>query len=872
MSDVLNKRDLQALQTELLYRRARQDYYEYLRIANEGWIDTKLHRLIAKTVQDFINKPNPSPSFDVLLVSMPPQHGKLVSDDTPVLTTRGWVNHGDLRVGDYVFGLDGKPKKVTFVHPKYIADTLVTTKNGHTFKVHHNHEWVVHDRAKAGRPMIKIETHEMAKALHHGGTLGKRGHSYRYSLPKVAPLEGLDLVAPVDPYTLGLWLGDGTTTKPYITMSKDDMSEVLPHIKYDVHHIYVHKTTGALTVNFGHEMAEDFRRLGVMASGNDYGVRSKHIPAEYFLLPIEQRLELLAGLIDSDGYTYAENGRTVFSTCDKQLAEDVSTLVATFGIIATICTFAPKSRGRTIRDTKTVYQVGFNLDRPIPCKLRRKQVMVKAIYRRLAITKVEPLETPVQGNCITVEGGIYLIGRSLTPTHNSLSISETLPSWYIGLNPTHDVILISYNEDTASRFGRANRNKLERFTQSPYDVVKPLFYNYTPAEPWNNTDIANSRGKYVRSRGIMGGITGNPAHLIIIDDPIKTMEEARSETTKEKVWNEYYSSIRTRIKPRGKLIVIATRWVEDDLIGRLLETVPKERLTTLFIPAECVDEENDPLGRKLGDALVPEIGRDNRWLEEFKAEYIGEEGIYVWNALYQCNPTPVEGAIINPEWWKYYDYEELDKLPIGNIYISVDAAFKDTDKSDFVVIQTWGMVEDDYYLLSQTRDRLSFTDTLQAIEDAIEQYPNYTGILIEDKANGSAVIDSLQKDHDGIIPVTPSGGKESRLHAASKPIRKGKVHLPRGAIWLESYKNEFTSFPNGKHDDQVDSTTQVLNYLLYSRAEKPKTTPKIDATIKREWSEDMYEDYYNGTDEQKLKMLELWGYPLYGLDEEAYYE
>ena len=458
---------------------------------------------------------------------------------------------------------------------------------------------------------------------------------------------------------------------------------------------------------------------------------------------------------------------------------------------------------------------------------------------------------------------------SMPPQHGkSLSISETLPSWYLGLHPDRDVILISYNEDTAGRFGRSNRNKLERFSQTPFDVVRPLFPDYKPAEPWNNTDIANSKGKYMRSRGIMGGITGNPAHLIIIDDPIKTMEEARSLTAKNKVWDEYYSSIRTRIKPNGKLIVIATRWVEDDLIGRLIDTVPKERLTTLFIPAECIDEENDPLGRKLGDSLVPELGRDDVWLKEFKQEYVGEEGLYVWSALYQCDPTPIEGAIIDPSWWKYYDYS--DELQISNIYVSVDATFKATDKSDFVVIQTWGMIEDNYYLLSQIRERLTFTETLTAIEETIEQYPNYTSILIEDKANGSAAIDSLQQSYSGIIPVTPAGGKESRLHGASKPIRKGKVYLPRGAIWLDSYINEFTSFPNGKHDDQVDATTQVLNYLLYAYAEKPRTKVEINATIKREWSPDMYEDYYSGSDDQKVKMIQLWGYPLHGLEEEGF--
>lgn len=457
---------------------------------------------------------------------------------------------------------------------------------------------------------------------------------------------------------------------------------------------------------------------------------------------------------------------------------------------------------------------------------------------------------------------------SMPPQHGkSTTVTETVPSWFQGMHPEKDVIIASYSEDTASRFGRANRAKLEKFTTDPYDVVKQLFTNYHPGDVWNNTDICNTQGKYIRSRGIFGGINSNPADLIIIDDPTKTMQEARSDTTKDAIWAEYYSTIRTRIKPHGKLIVIATRWVEDDLIGRLLATIPPKRLTTIFLPCECVDPEHDPLGRKMGDALCPEIGRNNAWLKEYKAEYVGAEGLYTWSALYQCDPTPVAGAIIDPEWWKYYDYDE--DLNFSQTYISVDCTFKGTDNSDFVVGQVWSMVGNNYYLRTQERDHMGFNDTLDMIRSLIARYPDYVGILIEDKANGSAVIESLQAEYDSIIPINPEGGKASRLHAVSRPIRQGRVYLPRGALFTKAYINEFTSFPNGKHDDQVDATSQVLQYMLYTVGTDTTTKDEECAKINiRKWTGDMYEDYYHSNSVDQQRLLQMWGYPVDGFAEE----
>ena len=270
---------------------------------------------------------------------------------------------------------------------------------------------------------------------------------------------------------------------------------------------------------------------------------------------------------------------------------------------------------------------------------------------------------------------------SVPPQHGkSLTITETLASWYLGKHPSHDAIIVSYNEDTAVRFGRRNREKLERYAGN-------LFPDYIPKKsPWSNTEFESTKKGRCLSRGVMSGITGNPAHLFIIDDPIKNRQEADSPTTRATILNEYYSTYRTRIKPGGKLIVIQTRWHEEDLFGALEKTVPPHRLTVVNLPCECEDE-NDPLGRSIGDALCPEIGRGNNWLIDFKGEYMTKEGRRAWTALYQGKPMALDGNIIPVKDFQYYDVPPAD-LPYK--LISVDAAFKAGEDNDYVVAQVWG--------------------------------------------------------------------------------------------------------------------------------------------------------------------------------------
>ena len=291
------------------------------------------------------------------------------------------------------------------------------------------------------------------------------------------------------------------------------------------------------------------------------------------------------------------------------------------------------------------------------------------------------------------------------------------------------------------------------------------------------------------------------------------------------------------------------------MFGRILEE--EKNVTVINIPCECDDEETDPLGRKLGDALCPEIGRGNAWLKDFKEVYKGKEGSRAWTALYQGKPVAMEGNLIRREWWKYYD-EPPKELKLPYVIISVDAAFKDGDDNDFVAIQVWGKKDRNYYLLDAIKKHLNFVDTLAAIRNLKSQYEDTIFILIEDKANGTAIINVLSSEMEGVIPVKPEGGKVTRANAVSPAIESGRVFLPRFASFVDEFVSECSAFPNGAHDDQVDAMTQALNRMIFVDADV--VAPQ---NIKyAEYTDDMLEDLYNADEELKTFLLEKWGFPI----------
>lgn len=779
------------------------DYCAYVHHVHKGmWIPSKFHKFLCDTIQDFVET-DTGHSFDILILSTPPQHGKLISDDTPVLTRNGWKRHGGLVVGDEVIGLDGRFHKVLYVFPKYFADREVTFTNGEVIKCHHNHEWYVYDRSLHRERTV--ETSYMQPRVSYGSQGKKRGHRYNFTVPIRKPLDAEEKPLKVHPYVLGAWLGDGTNTKQCICASQNDM-EVLEECSkhYEVSSRNVHKDTGVVTWYFG-GLNKDLREYGMCFRERT----DKHIPQEYLTASKSQRLELLAGLIDTDGYVDHKHNRICFTTADTELRDTFAELISTFGWRTAIYETQPKLSSSGIQGKKPYWQICFNPTETIPCRIPRKVMTRFSKQRRISIESIKEIE-PVQGNCITVEGGIYCVGKTMVPTHNSQSVSETLPSWYLGRHPLHRVIEVSYNEDYAQKFGRRNRMKIKEYGQ--------IFGINTATTPDTNTEfeLDNGVGGMI-SRGVMTGITGNPANLMIIDDPIKNRAEAFSEAYRDRLWNEWLYSMKTRLWRGAKVILILTRWHEDDLAGRIIEN--EKNVTVVNIPLEA--EENDPLGRKVGDSLCPEIGKDNIWLADFKAGYVSTEGSMAWNALFQGHPTGMEGNLFHRSWWQFYD-----ELPeVADWVMSVDATFKDREDNDFVAIQVWGKSGPDIYLIDAVKKHLSLPDTMREIIRLRNIYPECKTTLIEDKANGSAIISIMRKMITGVIAVEPRGGKYSRASAIVGSVESGNVYLPKGKPFVGDFIDECSAFPNGAHDDQVDCMSQALTRLIYHAAELKRVKP-----------------------------------------------
>lgn len=402
---------------------------------------------------------------------------------------------------------------------------------------------------------------------------------------------------------------------------------------------------------------------------------------------------------------------------------------------------------------------------------------------------------------------------TLPPRHGkSELISKYFPSWYLGGFPEDRVILTSYEADFATSWGRKARDITEEYGESMFGVK--VRQDSSAANRW---EIEGHGGGMVTA-GAGGPITGKGGDVIIIDDPFKNAQEANSPTVRNKIWEWYQSTLYTRLEPDGALIIVMTRWHEDDLVGRLLnpEFGAVEDWEIINLPA--VAEGKDLLGREPGEAL---------WPERYDIEELGRiketVGSYWWNALYQQRPSPPGGSIVKRDWMRFY------KEPPSfceELLQSWDLAFKESQSGSYVVGQVWGRSGADIYLLDQVREHMDFTDTLRAIRNTSRKWPNAYQKLIEDAANGPAVIASLKREVPGITPVKPQGSKEARLYAVSPAFEAGNVYLPDPSIapWVLDYVEEIASFPNGKNDDQVDATSQALVRLMRRKGtvEKPR--------------------------------------------------
>lgn len=355
----------------------------------------------------------------VLMVT-PTRYGKQIAYGYPVPTPSGWKKHGELLPGDEVFGIDGKPIKVLAISKPTEQNTVVTLKNHEQIEVHDNHEWTVWDRDASngkGKPhgkWVTLETHEMEERGLTTKDKKANGEVYdrcKYYLPLTQPCEFPEQEQSLDPYFVGCWLGDGTKNDAILTLSDNDAEEILGNIPYTVSTFS--KLQGCKHYGFGYQgILQNIRGLGLY--------NNKHIPPIYKYASLDQQKQLLAGLIDTDGYV-DKAGRVIISCTNKRLKDDIVELLSLMALRPYVTAIDPAVTTSGIIGRKVVYQIGFQPWYKIPTHVKRKKIVRLVERKKIGIESITHTKKKKMGNCIQVASpdGMYLVGKSLIPTHNS---------------------------------------------------------------------------------------------------------------------------------------------------------------------------------------------------------------------------------------------------------------------------------------------------------------------------------------------------------------------------------------------------------------------------------------------------------------------
>jgi predicted phage terminase large subunit-like protein len=404
----------------------------------------------------------------------------------------------------------------------------------------------------------------------------------------------------------------------------------------------------------------------------------------------------------------------------------------------------------------------------------------------------------------------------------SINCSVGLPIYTLANHPSWNVAVISAEASLAYKFSRDAR------TAAPEMGVK-LKDDSGQVQEWETLS-----GGGLLARGVGGTLTGRRVKVMIIDDPIKDAQAAYSEVERESLQSWYKSVARTRLAPVSLALLVMTRWHEDDLAAYLLQEQGWEEFR---LPALSEGEDEDPIRRPVGHPLLTPQDDETveKALERWKTER-EEVGAYVWAGLYQQRPAPADGAIFNVDHLRELD-EPID-LDVGTWVTSWDLGFGTTDRerkkhTDFTVGTVWQRLPDGRYILHDlVRGRWEFTEQLAQMRRLAARYPQCSHHLVEAAANGAAAIDSMKRDSpgvakiDGVTAIKPIGSKIVRWQAATPTMEAGRVcHV--GGSWLSELVAEMAVAPNGKHDDQLDSVCQALNWLRVrsgKAAEVNKTT------------------------------------------------
>jgi len=602
---------------------------------------------------------------------------------TPIPTPNGFVEIQDLKVGDQVFGPDGNPIRVVSKSAVWHDRELysVITDDNEEILCDAKHLWGINSDTNLARARVVNQTAEY---------LASWPQKNRPILPRHQPVQYAEACLPVDPWVLGAWLGDGTSSSGRITAHPDDQPYMIEQFEKAGYKVGGFTKCGYTFTVYG--LHQQLKALGVL--------NNKHVPEQYLLASESQRMSLLQGLVDTDG-SVTKTGQAGFYSANAGLVRSAVELLHSLGVKCQMRSYED-NRGRWA-SAQTQHRVMFRLEDCARMPRKRMYTRTPQDKRSRSIT-VEATGTTGSVQCITVDrpDGLFLAGRGYVVTHNS-------------------------------------------------------------------------------------------------------EQDAMSELALENAWDWYQGGPRTRLQPGGAILIIMTRWGTRDLTARLIKAQTSHN-------ADKWEVIEFPAIMPSGKPLWPEYWK----LEELEAVR-ASLSVQKWNAMYQQQPTNDEGAILKREWWQRWDQDSPPA--VDYIIQSYDTAYSKKETADFSVITTWGVFFPsmdegaNIILLGVKRGRWDFPELKRVALDEYK-YWNPDNVLIEAKATGVSLQQEMRRLGIPVTTYTPGGrrtgtDKVSRANAVSPILESGLVWAPDTA-WAEELVEECAAFPNGDHDDMVDSTTMAL--------------------------------------------------------------
>lgn len=768
-------------------------------------------------------------------------HYKDLADDTPVLTTKGWSKHGDLKVGDYVYSPNGTTVKVVALSERYknnhcLKITMVDGEQivcgaGHLWRIRRKskHRTAPYSDKREVRFTDEIVTTSQLKQLVDTGK--------RCDLGDCEPLSNPAKKLPVDPYLLGAWLGDGTTGSARITCAYKD-TELVNIIR--ARGIKAEERSSSNENSGSYQLGErGTRSRGIAFELRQLGVlNSKHIPEQYLKSSIDQRMWLLRGLMDTDGHCDKTRGTATFCNTNQQLAKDVYFLATGLGLKPRFRKHKAVLDGRFISD---MWQVSFqaHIDRN-PFALTRKaaRAIRPSYYRGSRYVKsVEHVES-VPTRCIQVDSsdGLYLVGRTLLPTHNSTIITfgktiqdilgshgdDPLPK-YGGREWTFGIF--SFNRPIAKGFLKQIKRELEENNYLKRLFSDVLYDNPQKESPkWSEDDglivkrKSNPKESTVEAWGLVEGQPTSKHFVCCIFDDVVTEDTVTNPDMVNKTTHAWENADNLKDAKFSVERTIGTRYAYGDTYSVMLDR--KAAIPRIYPATEDGTAEGIPV------FLTK---------EELEKKY-NKQGAYTFSCQQLLDPKKANTDGFNDDWLRYTGYNDGHGL---NIYLLCDPANEKNKKSDYTVMVVIGVGADgNHYLLDGIRDRLNLPERANCL---LRMHRDWSPIKVGYEKYGKDAdithIQTVQERENYRFDITELGGKVSkpeRIRWLIGPFQEGHFYLPnylrktnyegRGYDFVQEFLVEYKAFPfmGAGHDDILDCMSRIKDPDFGAKAPKPK--------------------------------------------------